>query len=121
MARISDLAETGVTTRAPIGERIVDFLDGVTLLLGHILWLAPLIGGLGLFGWQVFHWLYAGEWSALSLLDVVRKVGPPLTAWADQPTKWIGVWKVLCWLPAALAGVVFGTVTGIAIHTARNH
>lgn len=50
---------------------------------------------------DVFGWLRSGVWneSIMSVAEMVR--------WTD-PKDWIGVWKILNWLPAPIVVVLIG-------------
>lgn len=72
-----------------------------------VLVVAPLLGGIGTFGWQVYHWLDAGEWTSRSVLDFLRWAGVQAD-WVQYPTRWVGLWKLLNRLPLSLTGVVYG-------------
>ena len=67
----------------------------------------PLLGGLGVLGWQVVHWLDVGQWISISVLDFLiwfdYKRG-----WAENPDTWFGLWKALNWLPLSGTAVVYG-------------
>jgi len=89
----------------------------LTLFLG--LGIAPLLGGIGVFGWQVLHWLSEGEWVPRSVLHFMIWADYK-RAWAENPTAWFGLWKLLNWLPLSVTGILYGaTMSAIFASAAR--
>ena len=67
-----------------------------------------LIGALALLGWQVVHYARAGQWNAISVIDVLCLTG---NSWARAPSDWIGIHHLLTALPASLAVAAAGVTT----------
>lgn len=76
----------------------------IALLVGGVL------AGPVVFGWQVIHYLQSGDWTAVSVLDVIaaNDARSSAAAWARQPTEWLGLWKILHWLPASVVLTIVG-------------
>jgi hypothetical protein len=55
--------------------------------------------GLGLLGFHVLDWLKHGVWASYSTLHLAAWSGGNFTSWAADPSSWIGVHKILAWLP----------------------
>lgn len=73
----------------------------------HLVAMAAFWGGVCLLGWQGVHWLRTGVWDAWSVLDLLRAAGLA-REWVMAPVHAIGLWKLLDWAPAAVAGVLVG-------------
>jgi hypothetical protein len=60
-------------------------------------------GAIGLVGWQIYHYLQVGQWQPISVITALQycEVG-----WAYNPTKWIGLYRVLDFIPLSLASFV---------------
>jgi hypothetical protein len=69
---------------------------------------APLLGGPGIFAWQILHFLQAGTWEPVSVVDVLRSATS--WDWTYSPKDWIGVWRILDALPASFSGGALGFV-----------
>lgn len=69
------------------------------------------LGTVGLLMYQAYTFLKFGNWPPVSLLAGLAEVfGGDLAAWASNPTKWIGVHKILNWIPMTLVLGVAGVV-----------
>ena len=88
-----------------MGRGKLDNVMTVLFILGLVV--APIIGGAGVFVWQVVEWLSTGQWASASMLDLlISTLG--MISWAENPTSWIGLWKLLGWLPLSVCGILFG-------------
>ena len=47
---------------------------------------APLVGGIGVFAWQVIEWLSTGQWVSASMLDFMIWTDFGVS-WAESPTS----------------------------------
>lgn len=81
------------------------FLAILFWILGGVLILAAAL----LVGNQVLGYLRDGYWTSISLLDVLRYYFA--NPWLDAPATWIGVWKIMSSVPAALISVGCGFVS----------
>jgi hypothetical protein len=57
------------------------------------------VAGMGIFLYQCYLYLLVGEWHSISMLSVMKYIG---IAWALHPQSWIGLHKILDFLPLAL-------------------
>ena len=69
------------------------------------LWLFVAITGTICFGvgtsiWQVYHYLQYGIWTSVSVIDAFQWAG---MKWAQVPTAWLGLHRILDWCPLSLA------------------
>ncbi|MER8529583.1 hypothetical protein [Mesorhizobium sp. M1272] len=75
------------------------------VIVGFILVLA----GIGVLGVQTYWYLQSGMWTPLSLIDVGQMY---LTAekapWVFFPQSWLGVYKILAWIPSSGLLFAFG-------------
>ena len=81
--------------------------DAVLGILGLALGLGPLLVGLGVLGWQVYHWLDTAMWTSRSVLDLLGWANVQ-SEWVQNPTRWIGLWRLFDWLPLSATAIVFG-------------
>jgi hypothetical protein len=64
---------------------------------------------MGLFAWQCYFWLRWGIWQYVSILDLLSWLSDlPIR---DVTTGWLGLDKLLGWLPASLTAIIVGSVT----------
>lgn len=74
--------------------------------INNALWVAALVSLLatvGLLGWQSYQFLMVGVWPSMSVVNaLVLWFESP---WAMEPRTWIGVWKILDWMPLGAFGV----------------
>ena len=77
------------------------------LAIHWIVGVGSVIAGVGAFGWQVYHWLAAGEWRAISLLAFFKWADFE-SPWAESPDTWLGLWKLLNWMPFSVSAVILG-------------
>lgn len=88
--------------------------EKVRSAFGLLLVLAPFAVGLGSLGRQIFLWLRDGRWTSVSVLDLLSWSGVGSQDWIARPNEWIGVWKLLNWLPLSAASLVVGIVLVLA-------
>jgi hypothetical protein len=67
--------------------------------------MAPGMAGAGLLCWQILRWLEHGYWYSVSMIDAMILTGVGAN-WAQLPSSWLGVWRIMNWLPASVGGVV---------------
>jgi hypothetical protein len=73
--------------------------QSVLATVAAISWLS----GLVLLLYQSFRWLLDGSWPNYSLLNVLNAFGPAeLQQWVWEPGSWLGLHKLLAWLPSSL-------------------
>lgn len=69
---------------------------------------AFLLAGLGVVGLQAFVWIRSGEWPPLSVIDVLRMfLDEP---WLTAPKDWIGLHRILQFIPLSIGLCSLGTV-----------
>ncbi len=61
-------------------------------------------------GFQLYHLVRFGEWMPISVIWVLQRAR---VEWALYPGDWIGVHKLLDWLPLSLASVVMGLIPAV--------
>ena len=70
-------------------------------------------GGFCILLWQVYGYLRQEVWQPVSTIDALRYVN---MKWAIAPTDWLGLYRVLEWMPLALllpiTGVVLALIAG---------
>jgi hypothetical protein len=67
-----------------------------------------IIGGLACFGilfYQGSKFLQIGVWQSVSVIDALRYFG---SEWAHSPNTWLGVHKILDFLPMSIGGLILG-------------
>ena len=101
--------------RGRYGERFKGrFLEMEQIIapwFGLVACLVPMLVGVAVLGWQVYHWLYTGDWTSRSILDVVRWAAMSAemsNEWIQNPASWLGLWKLLNWLPLSGTTIVIG-------------
>lgn len=84
-------------------------LLGIILLIAMVIAFGGIFGGLAVFGYQVYLWLYTGEWFPFSLADLWP---PPY--WSNG---WIGVHKAVVWFMGMSVALVlfFGGIIASGI------
>jgi len=90
----------------------------VSTLFWASLTLGPLLSGAGVFGWQVYSWLSTGDWKSVSLLDFMRWAGSH-PEWTETPTTWMGLWKLLNWIPLSVTLLLLGVIASAALMAAQ--
>ena len=92
--------------------------DVMTILVRLAMWfliaIGPLLVGLCILGWQVYQYLYAGNWVGVSLLDFVYWAHVQ-REWIEAPMSWLGLWKILNWIPLSLLALVYGGVMTLVL------
>lgn len=68
------------------------------------------IFGLYTVGEQIYKYLKAGKWESYSLIDGMAKLG---IEWASNPTDWYGLWRVLDYIPFAVACIALAVTLEI--------
>ncbi|UZJ44466.1 hypothetical protein OOT55_17690 [Marinimicrobium sp. C6131] len=86
---------------------IAKFLDLVVI--------GPAVVGLGVVIWQAFSWLQSGDWQAISVIDFLLWTGLE-GAWLNEPTSWIGLWKMLDWMPLSVGGMTLSFILFLAVN-----
>lgn len=66
---------------------------------------------------QCFGWLKEGVWESFSALDALQAVFRSEWRWIHYPTNWIGVHKILSWLPACFATLPAGIAIDCVVVT----
>jgi hypothetical protein len=66
-----------------------------------------LLGGIGVFGWQLYHWARDGVWQSLTVLDSLSWIG--IRVRVPAPNGWTVARRVVEWLPLPATGIVGGT------------
>lgn len=61
-------------------------------------------------GFQLYHLLRYGEWMPISVIWALQRAR---VEWALYPGDWIGVYKLLDWLPLSLVSVVVGLIPAV--------
>lgn len=76
-------------------ERVVVILVSLALMIS-----APCI-----LSWQCWQYLKFGQWHSLSIITLLSHLD---IAWANNPTSWFGLHKILNFFPLSLAALVSG-------------
>lgn len=63
------------------------------------------LGALGILGYQIYFYLRSGYWLSLSIITVLGWLG---SEWALDPKEWLGLYKILEWIPLAAACFLLG-------------
>lgn len=80
-----------------------------------------LLGALGVLGWQTYMWLQLGEWQSFSVLDALAMLANPgVDSWLLFPQSWVGVHKLIAWMPAGFALFVFGVLFALVCLQAKD-
>ena len=71
------------------------------------------LSGLSILGWQVYGYLRQEVWQPVSAIDALRYAN---MKWANDPKDWLGVYRILEWMPLSLllpgTGVVLALIAG---------
>lgn len=99
--------------------RLRDQLDALFMgVAAMVFGLGPLVAGVGVFARQVYAWLHTGEWTSQSVLDFLRWADVRRD-WIADPTTWLGLWKVLEWLPLSVTSMAFGVMMLVSYASER--
>ncbi len=96
-----------------IGQRIDLIVLKIQDYAVLTIFLATCFGGIIVVMYQCYLYLSEGFWTSISLLDLIFKfidIGSGLRYWAAHPTSWIGLHKILTYLPLSLTSIVGGYV-----------
>lgn len=100
-------------------EKKADKLDmmGVGFASLFVFAIGVALGGVGVFGFQIYSWLQYGFWESISLVDGLLLVWD--STWLWWPTSWVGVHKVLNAIPLSVA--LAGTGVGLMWYVVDLH
>lgn len=57
------------------------------------------LGGLAIFGFQIWFWLTTGHWYEVPLSYLFYLIGPEnLVAWLREPHSWVGLHMIVDWI-----------------------
>ena len=73
---------------------------------------ASFLACFGIVGWQIFHYLKDGDWQPLSVITAMGWAG---LEWAFSPTSWLGLYKVLDWMPLSIAALALTLLASIIL------
>ena len=65
-----------------------------------------ILAGMVLFGYQIFLYLWDGNWHSISLMTLLLILEP--SPWIRNPETWLGLHKILSIMPLSLTLIVFG-------------
>jgi hypothetical protein len=69
-----------------------------------------LLAGIGTLGLQIVWFLQTGEWTSLSVMDLMQQfLDPDRTPWVFKPESWLGFHKILEWIPTSFAVFCLGS------------
>jgi hypothetical protein len=92
--------------------------ENLKLYVKNIWSLIPVVGtsfvfsGIGLFIYQIYFWLKNGEWTEYSLLWPLSYI-ENLQSWVYYPIEWVGVHKILDFIPFPIFLVAMGVVIAV--------
>lgn len=82
--------------------------------VASLLVIGSFLSGLSILGWQVYGYLRLEVWEPISVIDALRYAN---MKWATLPTDWIGLYRVVGWVPLSLflpiTGVVLAFIAGL--------
>lgn len=64
-----------------------------------------MLGGIAIFGYQVYQYLKAGIWQPISLTTAMQFMN---VKWAISPTDWAGLYQILDFIPLSATVFVAG-------------
>lgn len=96
-------------SRSSTLQTIITLRDTAVLGITILVIATPLLSGLGVLMWQMYSLAQSGEWSSVSVIDALVWLGLDIP-WLHSPVSWIGIWKLLNWLPAALGSFLLSVV-----------
>ncbi len=62
--------------------------------------IGPILVPIGIVGWQIYEYLRHDIWNSLSVVSALQWWG---VKWANAPTDWVGLHRILDWIPLSLA------------------
>ena len=68
---------------------------------------AFVLGGIGIWGYQIYYWLRYADWNSFSLLWPLS-YSSDFQDWVYYPYEWIGVHKVLDFIPISIVLILIG-------------
>jgi hypothetical protein len=77
-----------------------------------LLVLASFFGGACILLWQVYGYLRFESWQPLSLVDVLSRFE---VRWAIAPTDWLGLHRILEWMPLSVLVPIIGLVLALIV------
>ena len=75
------------------------------VLATGLLLTATTVGFLAIVGYQIVMYLKTGSWHPLSVISFLKWLG---SNWAYNPTNWVGLYKILDFIPLSMAVVITG-------------
>lgn len=60
----------------------------------------PIFSGIFVVVWQIYRYLRYDIWTSVSVIDALRWSS---VMWAHNPTDWLGIYRILDWMPLSLA------------------
>jgi hypothetical protein len=90
-----------------MSAKTTDWIGVATLVV-----LTSFLSGLCILSWQIYGYLRFENRRSLSVIDAIRttKVG-----WASFPTDWMGLYRILEWMPISLALPLIGVILAFII------
>lgn len=76
------------------------------------------VSGLFLFAYEVYLWLRSGRWLSLSLIEALQSINwdnPAFISWLHYPQDWIGLHKVLAFVPLSVFLMVAGLLLFVLV------
>lgn len=70
-----------------------------------------ILGAAGSIGWQIYTYLKFDEWHSISLITAMLWLE---IKWASSPIGWIGLYKILDYIPLSLASLFTGFLFFVA-------
>lgn len=70
------------------------------------------VSGIGLVAYQCYVWLRLDVWLPMSVITALKWLDVP---WAQRPSDWFGVHKVLEFFPLSLALPAFGVIVAASL------
>ncbi len=83
-------------------NKYLENIKAIFLMLASVL----IISGIGVLGYQIYYWFRYGEWFPMSTLYFLYDHWD----WANIPTEWIGLHKVIDSTPLSLALSLLGII-----------
>ncbi|BCA95559.1 hypothetical protein TUM19329_19200 [Legionella antarctica] len=98
-------------------EKRNDYFYGLGVLVGIGAIFIGIFSSIIILGFQILKYLKTGNWSSLSLIDIMRyyEVG-----WAEQPHDWFGLWYALNSIHISIIIFLICTLIVIGLITLKN-